>query len=309
MHTKRLLSAILAMLLVLTLTACGSKSAASDYVSNSFSSAEAAPMAPNGEVLYESGSGMTGDAASVPDVNRKLIKTVYLDAETRDMDTLLSQLDDQVAAMGGYMEERNVRNGSSYSGSDYRYANLTVRIPAAQLDAFVSKVEGLSNITSSNQSVEDITLQYVAVQSRVTALETEQTRLLELMEQAATMSDLLEIEARLTDVRYELESVASQMRVYDNQVDYATIHLAISQVRELTPPEPEGFFQRIGSGFVENLKDVGNGLVDLFVWLIVGIPYWVVLALVITAVILIVKKLPKRPRRNKKQKDGQDQAG
>ena len=66
---------------------------------------------------------------------------------------------------------------------------------------------------------ENVTLQYVSTESRVKALETEQTRLLELLENAETMEDLLTIEARLTDVRWELENYASQLRVLDNQVN------------------------------------------------------------------------------------------
>lgn len=296
MRKNRILAAVLAVLLLLSLTACAAKSASSGYAAYENAYDAAAPMAP-AEGIYDAGSGNS----ALPEVsNRKLIKTVRMEAETQDLDVLLGQLDEQVALLGGYMEERNVRNGGTYSGSSYRYANLTIRIPASMADSFIAKVEDYSNITSSSQSVEDITLQYVAVQSRVDALEAEQARLLELMEQAENMAELLDIEARLTDVRYELEYVASQMRTYDNLVDYATIHLSISQVRELTPPEPEGFFSRIGNGFVENLKDVGHGIVEVFIWFITGIPYFVVLGIIAAVIVIVCRKLPKR---KKKQKD------
>ena len=67
------------------------------------------------------------------------------------------------------------------------------------------------------------------------ALETEQDRLLELMEQAETTEDLLAIESRLTDVRYQLESAASQLKLYDSLVSYSTVYLTVEEVQKLTP--------------------------------------------------------------------------
>lgn len=80
----------------------------------------------------------------------------------------------------------------------------------------------------------------MAITSRITALETEESRLLELLAAAANMSDLLEIESRLTEVRTELEKVKSQLRIYENQVSYGTIYLTVSEVKEYTVvEEPE----------------------------------------------------------------------
>ena len=103
----------------------------------------------------------------------------------------------------------------SDAGSRYRYADLTLRIPVEKLAEFTAAVNSLSNVVSSSRNTEDVTLQYVDTESRVKTLETERDRLLELMEQAETMSDLLEIESRLTEVRGELERYASQLKVLD----------------------------------------------------------------------------------------------
>ena len=146
----------------------------------------------------------------------------------------------------------------------------------------------------SSKNLEDITLTYVATESRMKALQTEEARLLELMEQAETMSDLLEIEARLTDVRYELESVTSQLRTFDNLVDYATIDLSIDEVKEYTPVEEETLWQRISGGFVRSLKGLGETLLDVAVWLIVNLPYLVVLAAITWAVIAMIRRLRRK---------------
>ena len=227
--------------------------------------------------------------------NRKWIVTVNLTAETDDLDSLTAALDAKIAALNGYVENQNIYNGSSYqNGRRYRSANLTIRVPADSIDAFMQDVGGLANVVRQNKSLEDITLSYVATESRLKALETEQTRLLELLAQADNMTDLLEIEGRLAEVRYEIENYASQKRLYDNQIDYATVYLAIEEVQEYTPVEEPSLWERIRKGFQDNLEGVGEDLLDVLVWFIVSLPYLVVFAILITIALLIIKRIRRR---------------
>jgi hypothetical protein len=243
-----------------------------------------------------------GNTQNPAEQARKWIVTVRMEAETDDLDVLLAQLDSKIAGMSGYVEDQQVYNGSAYSGRRYRYANLTVRVPADQVEAFTEHMSGISNIISKNKSMDDVTLQYVATESRMKALKAEEERLLELMAQAENMSDLLQIEARLTDVRYELESVTSQLRVYDNLVDYATIHLNLTEVQEYTPVEEETLWQRISGGFVESLKNLGNFFVELFVALIVGLPYLVFIGAIVVVVVILCRRSAKKRKQKSLQR-------
>ena len=251
-------------------------------------------------------SSSAADSASgetaIDTQNQKLIRTVYMDAETEDMDALLSQVQARINELGGYVEAREVYNGSMYNSTRYRNANLTVRIPADKLNAFVDHVSQVSNITSSQETVDDVTLQYVAIESRIKALETEQQTLLDLMAKAETMSDLLTIESRLTEVRYELENINSQLRVYDNKINYATIHLDISEVVEYTEPEPENGWQRMGKGFVKSVKGVGNGLKEFFIWLVAAIPYLLLIGMIGAGIFLIIWGSIRRGRKKRAAK-------
>ena len=250
----------------------------------------------NGAVLDKpAGSVQTGQGVTA----QKLIRTMDLEVETDDLDELLGFLDGKVASMGGYMEERSVRNGSSSATRRYRYANMTIRVPVDRLDEMVEHISGRSNVVSSNESADDITLTYVATQSRVTALEVEQERLLELLAKAENMSDLLQIEARLTEVRTELEKVASQLRLYDNLVDYGTVHLNITEVQVFTVVEQETLWQRIGGGLKENWQSLREGAEEVFVFLVTSLPFLIPLgaAAVIT---LVAVKLATRKKTGKK---------
>ena len=289
---KKFWKVTLVMTLVLALLAgCGGSSMAMDSapaMKNEI--AVESPKAPMPEYAMDSVAGVAGAGQSVPGVEQKLIKTVRMDVETENLEALLPQISMKISELGGYVENQDLYNGSSYSSYRSRSANLTIRVPAENLNGFVEDVKGVSNVVSYNESTENVTLQYVSTESRMKALEVEQQRLLELLAKAENMSDLLEIEARLTDVRYELESVTSQLRVLANQVDYATIYLYISQVKVYTETEEQTVWQRIASGFKENLRDMGEDLTDFFVWVITYSPQLILWAAIIIGATVVLKR-------------------
>ena len=125
----------LLLALLLLLTACGGSSVSqkADYAVREEAAAEA-PMAMNAasDTLTTSGSG---DSTAMPE-NRKWIITVDLTAETEDLDALMAQLEEHITSLNGYVEDQSIHNGSMYSTRRRRSANLTVRIPAEDVDAF-----------------------------------------------------------------------------------------------------------------------------------------------------------------------------
>ena len=292
---KKLFALLLAVCLLLSMAAC-SASAPDKYVEMPNDAGAAGQE--SGELSQDAAEGQP---PALPE-NRKLIRTVHLQAETKDLPSFLQNLEEKVASLGGYLQQRNLYNGSESDEYRSRSADLTVRIPADRADEFLRNVEENANVVSSDETVDDVTLDYVATDSRKKALEAEEKRLLELMESAETMSDLLEIEERLTQVRGELESIVSQLRTYDDLVDYATVYLHISQVRELTPAKPETFWNRISSGFVRSVKGVGELLTDLAVWLIAALPYLLLIAVLVIVIVLICKVYRKKhPKKNRRQ--------
>lgn len=291
MKVKKWLCIVL-VVLSLVLTGCGAAST-DDMVTNEYFGAESDKLYDSVVMETSAAADMEGstETNSGAPTQRKWIVTINLRAETEDLDTLLANLNQRIAELGGYVENSNIYNGSAYNNSRrYRNASLTLRIPAEQADQFTEQVAQASNVISSNKTMDDITLNYVSVESRMKALQVEEERLLELLAKAENMSDLLEIEARLTDVRYELERVTSQLRVYDNQVDYATIYLDISEVKEYTVVEEQTVWQRIGTGFVESLKSVGNFFVEIFVFLLANLPVLVLVAAAVWLTVFLIHR-------------------
>ena len=328
----RIIPAILAITIVMS--ACGgSKSAYSDM-------AAGAPAAVAEEIAYDDAAYSTGasydggvvlnesaraasygyetaeaaaeepisedggvSAVAAPQTSRKLIKTVNINAETEDFDTLVPNLQRQVETLGGYIESISVYDvGSYYLGEQevkQRCANLTARVPKEKLDGFLSQVGEQTNVTSRSENVEDVTLQYVDLESHKKALLTEQERLLALMEKAESVEDIIAIEGRLSEVRYQLESMESQLRTYDNQIDYSTVYLSIEEVRKYSPPQTATVWQRIENGFMKSLSDIGFGIRDFAIGIVIDIPYivlWLIIIAVAVLVFRILRKVWKKRR-------------
>ena len=245
-------------------------------------------------------------AETPADTSRKLITTMYISAETEDMDGLLARVESKVNGLGGYIESSDIQNGSYRTYSDkkraYRNASLTIRIPAAALSGFISDFQEHSNITSQSKNVEDVTLTYADLDSHKKMLKAEEDRLLAFMEQAETVEDMLTVEERLTEVQYQIDSMESQLRTYDNRINYSTVHLSIEEVIEYTVIEeeaPKTMWQEIQEGFAENLDSVIEGLKDFFVWFVTHIPQIVIWAIVIFVVVKLISVFNARRRKKR----------
>ena len=305
---KAVISLTAAALLLGSLAACGQKSAEpADAVPQR---AAYSPAYDTGDTSYEtsmpvalSGNSKSAGGASIalPE-NRKWVITMNLSAETENLDNALEQLSAKILELGGYVESQSVTGSAADTGRS-RYAYLTVRVPADKVDGFAEDVSGMTNLVSSSRSVEDITLSYTDTEGRLNALKAEETRLLELMEQAETMSDLLDIEERLTEIRYQLENYASTLRLYDNQVDYATVELRVNEVEKYTPAEERGFWQRIADGLGDSIVNLGQSIVDFISWLIIDLPYLLVIALLAWLATFLTRRCIRRKRAKKQENE------
>ncbi|HJB91228.1 MAG TPA: DUF4349 domain-containing protein [Candidatus Eisenbergiella merdigallinarum] len=296
----RLTAAVFAAIFMLLAAGCGGSS--SQTQTEGAAAEEAVAMdAGSGGTIYENASGALeeregaeaeGDAAkdgeAASETARKLIKTVDLTVETDEFDALLTNVEERTKELGGYIERSDVYNGSQASGYRSRSASLKVRVPSDRLDEFVEEVAERTNVTNRSEYVEDVTLQYVDLESHKKALYAEQESLLSMLEQAESIEDILAINAQLTDVRYQIESMESQLRTYDNQIDYSTVYLNVDEIEQYAPAEQTGAGDRIRTGFVKNLRRVGNGISNFFIELIIAIPLLVTAAVALGICIGIV---------------------
>ena len=311
--------AAVGLLLLSGLTACGASKSA--YVSETMAAASggmyneaaaeeavadydsAANMKMSSASLQERGdTGTDGsvDTTKIPD-SRKLIRNVDLSFETTDFDTFVQDIQSKTTALGGYIESSDV-SGNAYTDR-HRSAYFTLRIPKPQVDTFLSFAEGEANLTRKYEYTQDITLQYHDTESRKKALQSEYDRLLELMAKAESVDAVIAIEQRLSEIRYQLDSFESDLRRYDNQVDYSTVTVDVSETTVLTASENSGFWSRVQANLESNLEDLCDVAIGLLIWFLSSFPVLLALAILFFIIYHVVKMIRNRRKSRKAAKE------
>ena len=212
---------------------------------------------------------------------RKLIRTVSMDIATEDLDNLRTKLDNSITSCGGYIESSTL--DTPQNGYSRRSYYVTARIPSDSLDSFLETAGTLGTVTNKNIETEDITLRYVDQKAYLDSLRTEYD---------------LALESKLSDLRYQINSYETQLRTYDNLVDYSTVYLNVNEVA-YEQPTSNTIGSRISNGFRNSLYEVRDFFVDLFVAIIANLPVLVVLVAIITSAILLIRKLIRRHKAKK----------
>ena len=240
--------------------------------------------ADNGTAVFSEDDAAAA-AHSTDSASAKIIYTANLSLESKDYDAARAALDAALQAAGGYLE-----SSSEYSGTDdSRSVSLTYRVPQENYDSFLAAIAEAGNVTYKNQQADDVTAQYLDVETRLENLKAQRTRLQQLQQQADSLSDLLEIESSLTDVQSQIESWQSQMDWYSNQVEQCTVYVSLSEVSTYSPPS-EGFGSRIVSAFADGWQNFVDGVQQLAVTLAGAWPVVVIAAAVAAGVVVWKKK-------------------
>ena len=308
---KKTLSLLLAVLLVFALCACGSAdsassapSAAYDMVSTEAAYPAEAPEEDYGGFAVAGGTQLeTGSGAAPEGSPEKLIYSASATVETTEFDRTIEKLSALVEQYGGFVESSSI-NGSNYytqsrGYSSERYASYVIRVPSGKFSALMGSLSTLGNVPYSHTYTENITAQYYDTDARLTAYQTQEARLLEMMEAAETVEDLIAIEEKLTELRYQIESLQSTLKNWDRQVAYSTLDLEVQEVIEYTPESRMSYGQELALALTNGLRRTGEFFKDLLLAIVGALPVLVILAVVL-AILIPVWKKHRKARRAKK---------
>lgn len=236
-----------------------------------------------------------------PDPNRKLVYRINYELETKNFDDSVAALISLAQSLGGYTESSNTTGGN---GSERR-ANYVLRIPSEKLQDFIASAGTVGSIISEELTTDDVTLEYVDVESRLNSLRAQETRLLELLKEADNLSDVLLIEESLSEVRYEVESYTTQLNKMESLVSYSTVSVRLYEVIEYTPvvSTPLTFGEKLSRQFSESVQRVWNGIQNCCIWFLGNIVEIVLVLALIAAVVIVhiavIKLIIRRCRKNK----------
>ena len=289
------------MAAVLLFAGCGSGGGSYDNASVS-----SAPSVETGEATMDTmaANGLetgTVDPETMENAGRKIIYTAYAAMETETFDETSASVRQMVEDAGGYISSSSAR-GSRTDGT--RSVDYTCKIPAGNYAGFIDGLSGAGNLYRLTESTDDVTLQYVDLDARLSSLQNQLDRLEELAAEASDIETLLTIETQIGEVQYELESYTAQMRTLENQISYSTVDLTIDEVASVS--EGTGFGTRVKAAFGGSWDNFVAAVQGIIIALIYLLPGLIVLGVVLAAVIpLAVRHSRKTKARAASKSPGQ----
>ena len=306
------ISLLLAMILTLivVLTGCGASSnKAMDMEAPMASAAPDAPSAPSysygslemGGIVKDEGVSVSGSVSDVYNSeNNKIIRTANLTIQSTDFEASVASLNQLTNQLGGYFETAEVESGGYYNQYANRSAYYVVRVPKENFVAFRDGANGIGHIHSIHENSQDVGETYYDTEARLATLTTKRDRLLELLEKADVMEDIITLENALADVQYQIDMHTSTLRKYDSLIGYSTFYIRLNEVVEIKeePSEKESFGSKFVSSLKKGFKEFGEGVQDFAIWFARNLIGIIIFAAVVVVVIIIVRRTVKR-RRNR----------
>lgn len=276
-----------------------------------------APEAPMESPVVSEKEYLTTDNTAYENQTEKLIYSVNLDIETKDIDYALEEIYARIKEYGGIIQDERQNNMGNVIYDDYyrhmgnANAYIYVRVPQENYENFINSIEdkdGNIVISDISKSVQNMTKVYYDTESRLRSLRVQEERLFEFMESANSVSEMLDVEDRLTDVQYEIDSATNSLATIDNDVKYSKVSLNISEVIKYTdkPENPKNFFERVWSyikGSADNFTDTLEYWLETAIYMI---PYVFVLVLVYIVIIKIKRKVQAK-RKAKKELENKEE--
>jgi uncharacterized coiled-coil protein SlyX len=257
----------------LALSACGSTSSTMGMSDSSISSVPA-----TGDMMVE----------NKVSIDRSIIKTSSLTIRVKNVEKSIIEAQDLATQFEGRVDDSSqYKNPGS---EDSLSANLTIRVPSANLEKALEALKGLGDVESSSISATDVTMQKVDLDARISALNTSIERFKQLISSATNTSDLIAAETALAERQAELDSLTAQLKYLSEQVDMSVIYLALLPNDSFSAIKPIGFLAGIEKGFVALLNAAAN-LTSILGYFIP----WIIAILAIVAIFKLISRI----RRNR----------
>jgi hypothetical protein len=289
---RTLALAMTAVLLGSVAAACGSAASApvGETAARGTGGGQPAPNPVSGEDAYgQDGQPLAPDGkpAAFRD-DALIIRTGSLQLEVADVRAAVTSGRSAIQEMGGY-----IGASQQYNDGDNEVATITYRVPADRWEEALDALRKLGEEVGEQTDAADVTGQIVDLDARIRNLRASETALVKHLSDAAKITDVLEIETRLSDVRGQIEQLSAQKANLDDQVAYATLTVtfgvevqAVRQAAERWDPQTQ--FDQAGAsllGFLQLAASAG-------IWLaIVGLPILLMVGIAVAIALFIARRL------------------
>ncbi|MGB0562882.1 MAG: DUF4349 domain-containing protein [Spirulinaceae cyanobacterium] len=281
----------LTLTLGLALASCGGPPEMTESASEqptAVAEADQANMSPE-EAAKESESG-GASATDARQVKPQLIKTARLELEVESVEEAIAALGQILKQQQGDILELDHQRPQSSGGQEF--ASLQVRVPQANLEDTLAQFGELGQVTAETISAQDVSDQLVDLGARLRNLRQAEEALLDILDRAGSMSDVLAVSQELRSVRQEIEQIDAQRSDLENRVAYSTITIQLDAL-VTTYPDRNPLGQQFGQTWraaTRSLQDFTVGFLRFLLWLLIWSPYWGGIVLLV----VLAKKWRKR---------------
>lgn len=239
-----------------------------------------------GNYVMMSKAGTDTSAAKARGIQneKKIIRTVDFTLKTKRYDADFAAIQALVEEVGGRVESLNVSGEGT--AEDLRYAHLTLRIPTEKLEAFVSGVDAVGTVSAYSESSTDVSETYYDLQARLDVQLKKMERLQELLGQAQTTSDLIELESAIGDTQYMIDTYTGQLNNYDSRIDDSYVYVTLREMSAADAADDKalGFFARVKNALQASVGIAGDLLQSFAVFALTVLPWCAALAVIVLAV-------------------------
>lgn len=220
------------------------------------------------------------------EIERKIVKNGDISFETNDIGGTRQKILVTLKSLSGYVVDDKESTDNEENRKDY---TLNVSVPANNFDKLLSFVSSSADkIDSKNISITDVTTNYIDITTRLANKKILENRYLDLLKKALKISDLLEIENKLTEIRSDIESTQGRLNYLNKQVLYSSLNLTFYTKQVAKTDKPVGF----GYKFNKALHKGDLFLERLFFKLVALWPLWS-----LCVILFITFKMWRRKRR------------
>jgi hypothetical protein len=219
-------------------------------------------------------------APGVPGATEKLIvKTGQLSLVVKDVPQTIALLTTLTEQAGGFVVESNL-----YKNGDIPTGYVTVRLPVKLFDQGVGDIKKLGEVVSESLRGTDVTAEFVDLESQLRNYRATEDQLLAILKRAGSISDILEVQNQLTNIRGQIESIQGRMKYLQQTADFSSLTINLS-----TDPSTLPIIQKDGEQWkplatfkaaVQSLILLGQALVDFLIWFGTYSPIWIGILLI-----------------------------
>ncbi|NQU29060.1 MAG: DUF4349 domain-containing protein [Anaerolineae bacterium] len=298
--------AILAALVLLT--GCGARAAsAPSYdmgMEESFAPVMEMPAA--AEAMSDSDGRSVSSSVEAAQQERLVIKNANLSITVDDPEKTIKAIARLASSLGGHVVSSNTYQTYANNGVRVPEGEITIRVPSESLDDALERIKAdVVEVNSENVSGEDVTDQYVDLQSWLKAKEAAEEKLLEIMDQAYSTEDVLSVYAQLQVIQSDIEVLTGQINYYERSAALSSISVSVIADEKSQPIEIGGWkLGETANAAVQDLIDYMQGFVQFIIrFIILILPVLLTFFLPLYLVFLGLRAIVRRNRKKKAAKE------